>query len=1113
MSTVKFLKTYFKNIHDVIQQGDAREESFYSALEGLLADYASATNRNNVHITVMPKKTEAGNPDFRVWDGKQHIVGYIEAKDPSMEYLDQIETAEQLQRYIGTFPNVMLTNFFEFRLYRNGTMVNKVLVAKPFVAYQLKSVPPIEKAPELLELFDRFFSFSLPKTYTAESLAVELAKRTRFLRDEVVVHELEDKARRETGNVFGFYDAFRKFLLGSLTKDEFADLYAQAIVYGLFAARTRSDHNFTRRSAFDRIPQTIGILRDIFRYISLEEMSPQMESIIDDISEVLAVTDVKQILHRFYHEGKGSDPVVHFYETFLSEYDSEERERRGVYYTPESVVSYIVRSLNLLLKEKFGKVDGLADDDVTLLDPAAGTMTFVAQACQIAVEGFTEKYGSGDKHGFIKDHILENFYAFELMMAPYAVGHLKMSFFLEELGYELQKDERFKFYLTNTLDMKELEQTSFPVLSSLSEESHKAGEIKKDKPILVILGNPPYSVSSVNKSDFIEREMYLYKQAVRSEKNIQPLSDDYIKFIRFAHWKIDQAGKGAVGMITNNSYLSGLIHRGMREELLKSFDEIYVLNLHGNARIGETSPDGSKDQNVFDIMQGVSIALFVKHVLSLLKGVRRSEAEGTTQDEKPAKIFYQDLYGLRQKKRDYLSDNDVKTTDWIKLTPTEPYYFFVPKDFDLMSKYEQGWSVTDIFPVHSGGIETGKDKHLIAFEIRDIEEVMQTIADSSVTNEELQERYGIRDTSGWPVSKRRKALLSQGFDRTRIVLVNYRPMDWRYTYFSDFLRRTQKKIMSHMLWENLGLICTRQQRGKTISHFLITDKLQTRCSLPHAPYIVSPLYLYPDTDKKDLFSELAESQERKPNLNPELVKTLYQTYGKEPTPEEIFYYVYGVLYSNIYREKYAEFLKIDFPCIPFTTGFELFLEFAEFGKRLVELHLLRSFVSIAKAELRSKHGAELDPPLAKFQGEGDKRVAKNKRAGRRYEPAESNFKKFRSKSPTPKRWVGKTGFSERKGRQERVYINKEQYFENVPQEVWEYQIGGYQVLDKWLKDRKERVLSNEEIKHYCRVVTAFYKTIQIQEEIDARYPNVEEKIKLHKELLRSTMSSVLGKTP
>ena len=607
------LRNYLKDVHARLSRGDAREESFYSALETLINAYVAANSKEQIQVTTLPKKTEAGNPDFRIWQDRQHVVGYIEAKPPTEENLQLVSESEQLKRYRSTFPNLILTNFFEFRLYRDGDQVDKVQIARPLVSTRLETVPPLEKADAFIALLEKFFAFSLPKSYTAESLATELAKRTRFLRDEVVSEELKQEKERGRGELFGFYEAFQTYLIGGLTEADFADLYAQTITYGLFAARVRGGEGFNRRTAFDAIPHTIGILRDLFRFVSLGDLPTSLEWIVDDITEVLAVADVHGILHQYFHEGKGADPIVHFYETFLKFYDPKERERRGVYYTPEPVVSYIVRSLHEILKEKFGKPDGLASKGVTLLDPAAGTMTFVAKAAQVAVDEFVGKYGEGSRERFIRDHILKNFYAFELMMAPYAVGHLKMAFFLEELGHRLRPDERCHFYLTNTLEMEELAEAKLPGLSSLAQESHAAGKVKKETPILVILGNPPYSVSSTNKSAFIEREMDAYKEAVRNERNLMPLSDDYAKFIRFAEWKIARAGEGVVGLVTNHSYLDNPTFRGMRQHLMETFDEIYVLDLHGNSLKKEICPDGSKDENVFDIRQGVAIALFLKY--------------------------------------------------------------------------------------------------------------------------------------------------------------------------------------------------------------------------------------------------------------------------------------------------------------------------------------------------------------------------------------------------------------------------------------------------------------------------------------------------------------------
>lgn len=953
------LKDYFKKIYEVTNRGDAREESYYSALEELFKKYAESLGRKDVQITTLPKKTEAGNPDFRVWDGKQHIIGYIEAKLPTTEYLDQIEAGEQLRRYRDTFPNLILTNFFEFRLYRNGTLIDKALIGRPYVIHKLKTIPPIEKEPEFSNLLEKFFSFSFPRVYDAKSLAGELAKRTKFLRDEVIIEQLNEEEKKGEGFILGFYEAFQKFLIHGLTKEDFSDLYSQTITYGLFAARTRTKNGFNRKLAYDNIPHTIGILRDVFKFISLGDLPKQMEWIIDDISDVLAVTDVYKLLDEYFHKHRGKDPVVHFYETFLSVYDPKTREKRGVYYTPEPVVSYIVRSLHHILKEHFGKRDGFANDDVTVLDPAAGTLTFLAESAKLAVDEFVSKYGEGAKETLIKEHILKNFYAFELMMAPYAVGHLKIGFLLDELGYKLQDDDRFKLYLTNTLEMKELEQTRLPGMQALSEESHMAGVVKREKPILVILGNPPYSVSSANKSDFIEKEMELYKKDVHGERNIQPLSDDYIKFIRFAHWKIEQAGIGAIGMITNNSYLSGLIHRGMRKCLLKSFNEIYILNLHGNSRIEEKCPDGSKDENVFDIQQGVSIAIFVKS--------KKQKGLG--------KVFYQDVYGLREKKYEYLNKHYVKSTKWIKLEPSEPYYFFVEKDFAHEARYEKFWSVQDIFVQSSSGITTHRDHFVVGFSKEEIKQKMRTFV-GDLPDELVRQALDLKDTHDFKLKETREKLKNEDWKES-IMPYSYRPFDNRFIcYRPELIDRDRYDIMKHFFKENIGLAVMRQylyEPVKIYNYTFCIDKLSDRrlfISNRGAGFLF-PLYLYhkKDNPKKRslssilmIFEPQAEYQAKKPNLNPSLLERLKKEYNKTPSPEEIFYYIYAVLYSNTYRTKYAEFLKIDFPRIPFTKDYKLFSKMAKYGERLIELHLMKS--------------EETDTPITKLQGKGDNKVEK-----------------------------------------------------------------------------------------------------------------------------------------
>ena len=1043
MSDKTIFTSYIKELYAIAQQGDAREESFYSALSDMLTTIAEEKGREHVRVTTLPKQTDAGNPDFRLWNGADRIIGYVEAKNTTEENLDRIENTGQLRRYRDTFPNLILTNFLEFRLYRNGVRVDTALAARPVVLNRLRTLPPLEKTEELAALLERFLDFSLPKSFTAESLAVELAKRTRFLRDVV---EREIAQELDAGGMLSsFYEAFQTYLIGTLTMEDFADLFAQTITYGLFAARIRAGEKFSRRAAFDNIPHTIGVLRDLFRYISLGDLPDQLAWCVDDIAEVLAVADAPGILATFYRQGKGRDPIVHFYETFLAQYDPAERERRGVYYTPEPVVSYIVRSLHGLLKTHFSKPDGLASDGVTLLDPAAGTMTFIAKAAQLAVEEFTAKYGGGGREDFIRQNILRNFYAFELMMAPYAVGHLKMGFFLEELGHRLDDDERMPFYLTNTLENEELELSKLPGLSALAEESRLAGIVKKQTPVLVILGNPPYSGQSSNKGEWIRTLIEDYKQMdgkPLGEKNPKWLQDDYVKFLRFAQWKIERAGCGVVGMITNHGYLDNPTFRGMRQSLTRAFDEIYILNLHGSSLKKEICPDGSPDQNVFDIRQGVAIAFFVR------RGGKQ---------KKDAVVRHADLWGRRETKYDWLNDNDLASTHWQDLKPALPFYQFMPVDEALRSEYQSFSSVQEVFPVNSVGIVTARDDLTINWSA---EEVWRTVTVFSRMEPELaQQGYNLgRDAQDWKVALAQKDLLDSGPTREKVTPILYRPFDVRYTYYTGqsrgFQCRPRSEVMRHMLvGQNLALHLCRQTVSPNWQHCLVTNLITDDCYVSNKTRergYMHPLFLYPSPENVDLFSQL-EPQVRQPNLNPALLSALAGAYGKQPTPEEIFHYVYSVLYAPAYREKYTEFLRMDFPRVPFTANFELFGRLAALGDRLTALHLLNS--------------PELDPPACRFEGQGEGRVGRGKQDGLHYVPAE-----------------------------ERVYINAGQYFAPVPARVWAYQVGGYQVCEKWLKDRRDRRLELNDIQTYCRIVTALGKTIEIQGEIDQLYPQVEADI-------------------
>jgi len=1030
------LTAYMKDIAATLKRGDAREESYYGSLADLLSAFPLEKGRST-DVTTLPKKTDAGNPDFRVWDGDHFIVGYIEAKTPGTS-LDQVETSEQLERYLGTFPNLILTDFFEFRLYREGTLIDQVTIGRYFTARQLKTTPPLENVDEFEALLEKFFAFKLPKTFTAEKLAVELAKRTRFLRDQVVAEELRDESTGG-GDLSGFYRAFKRYLIAGLTQEQFADLYSQTITYGLFAARTRAEGDFNRKLAFDFIPPTIGILRDVFKFISLGELSPQMAVIVDDITAVLNGADINSILDQYYKEGKGEDPIIHFYETFLNEYDPETRERRGVYYTPEPVVKYIVRSVHHLLKEKFDLRDGLADPKVTVLDPAAGTLTFPAEAIKLAVGEYVEKYGEGGKKGFIRDQILKNYYAFELMMAPYAIGHMKISILLESLGYTMAAEDRFQLYLTNTLEMEEIDQIAIPGLNSLSEESHLAGKVKKEEPILVIMGNPPYSGMSANKNDWTEKLLkedvdgaqsyYEVDNKPLAEKNTKWLQDDYVKFLRFAQWKIHKAGRGIVAMITNHGYLDNPTFRGMRQSLMKTFDEIYVLDLHGNTLKRETTPKGGKDENVFDIKQGVSIVIFEKKIT-----------------QKKSQVFHAEKFGLRDDKYVWLKENDLARIKYQKITPESPWYFFVPRNTSKIKHYLDWEKIDKIFLKTGIGFVSGRDSMTISLTEDEIWRRINNFISLDTEVARLAYELG-KDSRDWKVNFAQNDIESTGPSQELIRKVCYRPFDIRFTYYTGnnrgFYSSPSIGIMHHMIkGKNIALaLPKRVEHIGSWQNIFVTENISEHVcvSLKTSDYIF-PLYLYTNQNQIDWTRNTKNS-----NIKKHIVERVSEIFKSEFKPENIFAYIYGVLYSEIYREKYLQFLKIDYPRIPFTSNRKLFIEMANLGQRLIDLHLLKS--------------TKLNQPSIKFQGTGEDMV------------------------------IGRRRYDEAAGR---VYINKDYYFEGVSPEVWAYQIGGYQVLDKYLKDRKGRRM--EDPRHYIHIATALEKTIEIQAEIDAIYPEVEKDV-------------------
>ncbi|MEW6408632.1 MAG: type ISP restriction/modification enzyme [Nitrospirota bacterium] len=1052
-------QNYLNKLCNIYHDKESTESSYYPILKGFIEDYIS-TKKGFVNIIVQPKKTEAGIPDFILKSEEGKIIGYVEAKEPdkNLYNLDKNDT-EQIERYKDVLPNLILTNFVDFILFRNGEKISEVRIAQP-VSIRLNK-PVLQKTEEFKGLLDTFFSFSIPKTTTAEALAEELAKRTKLLR-HFVFEELKDNP---SSSVHQFYTAFKEELITSLTIDNFSDMYSQTISYGLFSARIRARENgFLRTTAYQYIPSTIPLLRSLFHYITGPDLPESLEWIIDDITDVLNSTDIKSILKDFHTTKWTDDPVIHFYETFLNVYNPEERKRRGVYYTPAPVVSFIVYSIHELLKKEFNKTDGLADRTVTLLDPASGTLTFPATAIRLAKTELENKNKGGIFPQLVKEHILRNFYAFDLMVAPYAIGHLKIAIVLDDLGYNLGKDERFNLYLTNTLELKDIKQIDLPLVSDLAKEGIAAKKVKDKIPILVILGNPPYSVSSENKSEFIEDLMKDWKDAVKGERNIQPLSDDYIKFLRFAQWKIEQGRVGIIGMITNNSYLSGLIHRGMRKSLLNSFDEIYILDLHGSSRIKERCPDGSKDENVFDIQQGVAIILAIKKHRRVNK--------------KPS-IYHYDLLGTRDTKYKYLEGNNVTRTRWTELKPVEPYYFFVPKKLRGIKKYENFWPIKEIFEEFSSGVKTHRDHFLVGFSKEEVENRIRTFI-GGLPDEIVMEGLKLTESEDFKISLARENVRKEDL-KTNFYRYAYHPFDLRYIYFSPFVvTRPRLPFMKNLLKENIALSLMRKPiPSAPLTQIFVVNTIGDINFYGYQSYFF-PLYLYkeknpqgnPSVNSKSiktkdyqrlsttmlLFEPQVEYSLKKPNLSERFINALKSAFKKDFIPqgkgdgrktfgpEDVFYYIYAILYSDSYRNRYEEFLKIDFPRVPFTEDFGLFRKISKLGERHISLHLLKA--------------SELETHKTKYPKQGTDKIEKVE-----YDRAKK-----------------------------KVYINKDQYFEGISEEIWEYHIGSYQVLPKWLKERKERKLTINDIEHFLKIVEAIRHTLKIQEEIDKVYLLIEKSL-------------------
>jgi len=1000
---LKYCKKYAAIIHQTYRHGDATENSYYDKLASFITEIAEEEFNKEITVTINPKKVfhkkeKIGLPDFVIKTKDEQIIGYIEGKEPNVELSSILET-DQMHRY-KKLPNLILTDFCEFYFFRDGQLQRHSIL---FDSNSLKgmSPPKLININDFTELLKEFFSFSIKQSKTAEDLAKELGERAQILK-HVLIEELESNNK----SIVQVFNVFSENLIKNLSADRFANLYAQTITYGLFFAAMRDPKNeLSRINAYTFIPNTIPILNKLFYYLTGANLPSSIEFIVDDIIQVLKRTLMSEIIKQFRTKQWTSDPIIHFYETFLKEFDPETRNRRGVYYTPIPVVAYIMNSIDYILKKTFGKNEGLAEFGVKVLDPAAGSMTFIDYAIKKCYDEYKIRGKTGIFSQAVHNHIIEDFYAFEILVAAYTIGHFKIFNTLENFGVESY--ERIKLFLTNTLEIENVPELD--ILPDISEENRLANEIKKNTSLLVVCGNPPYESSSMNKGKFILELMEDYKKDVKTEKNLQPLDNDYIKFIRYAQWKISQNGTGIVGMITSNSYLDGVIHRGMRKTLLKDFDSIYILNLHGSVRRSEKPPDGQSDENVFDIQQGVSISFFIK----------------SNNKNDNASVFYYDLWGKREEKYEFLSKNIVPTTKWKSLSPKAPHYFFSP--ITERDEYKKFVSVTQIFDESSTGVKTHRDNFIVCPTKKIlVQRLDKFIKLDGYSNEELLGEFNLKETNDWGIAGARERLSNENIIDDRIKEYHYRPYDFRWTYHSPIvMNRSRGELISNVSSSNMALVTTRQVTDPPFEHVFITDKLSDICLL--STRTKESAYIFP-------LNKITNGIEIS-NISKNLVDFLKTYFKKDVKPKDVFFYVYSVLYSKEYRKKYASSLLRDFPKIPVTSDKELFYEMVKYGEQLTDLHLLKN----KQTKIVSEY------PIS---GTNE---------------------------------VGKNAF---KHNERKVFINDTQYFSNITQDVWEFKIGDYRVLEKWLNGKKNKILSPTDVDIFQQIVAMIYSTIIIQQKID-----------------------------
>jgi Type ISP C-terminal specificity domain/N-6 DNA Methylase len=1060
------------------------------ALQVLLQAFADEAGPS-VSVQHEPKRVEdKGAPDFKVKKGGL-ILGYVENKAIRAN-LENVLKSEQIARYKSLSQNIVLTDYLHFIwLSKDGLQRESLCHVADLENPKFRLHE--DRILAVSRLLRAFFSTAPAGVGRAQELALALATRSQLLRDYLGEELIRQERNHTEARLYGLFEVFRSQVFHELTLKEFADAFAQMLAYGLFLARLNSNAQMiTLHNAREYVPGSFRLIRELIDFLTelQKEEYRDVRWVVEEVLSIVNGLDLFAIHEDLSFRNRSAlnrrvrakneeewrlfsrDPFVYFYEDYLAKYDKDMKKARGVYYTPPPVVNFIVRAIDGLLKDTFSISSGLADHNrVTVLDFACGTGTFLVEVLQQIFDNIGP--GSAKHDLIVREHVLKNIFGFEYLIAPYTIAHLKLSQYLKDKDYNLADTERFLIYLTNTLEPID-PQSNF-LLPALTAESKEAQAVK-DRNILVITGNPPYAGHSKNPSERIVQETVreirrkdkvfklknprVVQRKVKTsigkliedykfvdgkplgEQNSKWLQDDYVKFIRFAQKKMEGVEEGVVGIITNHSYLDNPTFRGMRQSLTNTFNQIYIIDLHGSIKPKETAPEGLENENVFDIQKGVAIALFVK------------------KPGAPKGVWYSEFWGTRLQKYRSAAETEFRTIAWQEVKCFSPYYMFRPLDWSDWDAYRLGWSIADslnpigekqeIFSLSVLGFQTHRDDFSIAAQRSDIESRVSDMVDGGLSDAEFANKYFLKSNRDWTVREARAALRANDGRQKNIIRCAYRPFDNPYCYFGhEFMDYPRRELLDHVAWrDNIQLLVARQIGVANWRHVLASDVVAESCCISDGSTeqnYVFPLYLYPLETKKrqskaDLFAEagLPAGKERIDNFTPKFREWLGRRYECQISPEAVLGYIYAVLHAPTYRRKYEEYLRIDFPRVSFPATIANFETLSVLGWALLEAHLLRKIPSLS---------------YGRYLGKGDHMVGMP-----RYIEAE-----------------------------EAVYINDLQHFAPVPMDVWNFHIGGYQVIDKYLKSRRGQKLTLDEIDNVANMADILAFTTAQMERIDCAY--------------------------